>query len=251
MSEKLTFKPVFVQNQNTKHFGVMMDLLFEDTGDGRFGAAEGQAGWGKTRTTQHWHAHNPSIYLRMRQVWASSHLGFLQAMLKELGDKEPPYSTDRCFTRLMDMLSGNPLPLFLDEVDRLPDKFIDLIRDLTDLTTAPVILIGEEGLTSLLRANRRVWSRVAGMVEFKPLEMHDVVIYARKVTDEKMKLDQEVAAIIHKATDGRSLPGNYRVVKRTILTLIQMANAESGPDGPGPITPEMAKIAVSTALTGR
>jgi len=245
MTEKLHFKPVFVQNVNVRNFATLMDRLKLDEEEGRMGAVKGMAGLGKSRTAQHWHAQNPSIYMRMLGVWASSPLGFLQALLKELGHKQAPHSTSRCFTLLLDLMIGHPQPLFLDEVDRLPGRFVDMIRDLTDLTAAPVVLIGEENLDDMLAKNTRVWSRVAAQMEFKALGEADVIVYAKQVSE--LDLNGEVARILHRA-DNRSLTrGNLRVTKRAILTLVQMCNAE----GTRVVTPEMAKIAVDVALGGK
>lgn len=246
MSEKLTFKPVFVQNANTRNFEVMMERLNLDEGEGRLGVAHGRAGWGKTRTTQWWHGKHDSVYLRMQAIWASSELDFLQKLLRELGNKTPPGRKGACFTLIVDILTTTPMPLFLDEVDRLPGRFVDLIRDLTDISTAPVILIGEEGLTGQLRSNTRVWSRVAAQTEFRPMDVADVIIYAKQVAG--LVLNQKVGEILHKASDGRNGGGNFRVVKRTILTLLQMINSQGG-DGQS-VTVEMANTAVKTGLGG-
>lgn len=247
MSEKLTFKPVFVQNTNTRNFGVMMDRLNLDSGEGRLGMVQGKAGWGKTRTTLWWHGKSDSVYLRMQAIWSTSELDFLQKLLRELGHKTVPGRKGACFTHIVDSLIANPVPLFLDEVDRVPARFVDLVRDLTDISTAPVILIGEEGLPGQLRTNTRVWSRVAAQTEFKPMGVADVVIYAKQVAG--LDLAPEVGEILHKASDGRNGGGNFRVVKRTLLTILQILNSEGG-DGAA-VTVDMAQTAVKTGLGGR
>jgi len=246
MTGKLQFKPVFVQNANTRNFGVMMDRLSLDEGEGRLAVAHGRAGWGKTRTTLYQHGLIDSVYLRMQAIWSTSELDFLQKLLKELGHKTPPGRKGACFTHIVDILTTTPIPIFLDEVDRVPARFVDLIRDLTDISTAPVILIGEEGLPGQLRANTRVWSRVAAQTEFKPMGIADVILYAQKVAG--LTLHQKVGEILHKASDGRNGGGNFRVVKRTVLTLLQMLNSE-GADGSA-VTVEMANTAVRAGLGG-
>ncbi|MBW2149994.1 MAG: hypothetical protein JRI22_23670, partial [Deltaproteobacteria bacterium] len=37
-----------------------------------------------------WHAQNPSLYLRVLRVWASSDGAFLKALAHELGNPKPP-----------------------------------------------------------------------------------------------------------------------------------------------------------------
>lgn len=251
MTEKLSFNPTFVQTTNVMRFLTMMTELSLDKSVGRFAMMSSDAGLGKTWAAENWHCNNPSIYLLMQAVWASSPMGFLEALLKKLGHKinDLPRSQSRAFAMLLDALVEDPRPIFLDEVDLMPKKIIEIIRNLTDLTAAPVILIGEGGLPHLLMENARVWSRVVTQVRFEPLSESDVMLYAKKVAG--MALSAEVGRIVHKASDGLHGAGNFRLIKNVVLRLVSRGNADGGPDGPAPITPEMAKLAVSDALTGR
>ena len=114
-----------------------------------------------------------------------------------------------------------------------------MVRDLSDLSTAPVILIGEEELVSYMRINRRVWSRTYQMLEFLPISKPDIIAYIREASG--LAVDNQVAEIFHNASGG-----DFRIVRRGLLSLAQIADAKQT----GQITPDMAQVAVKTGLKG-
>jgi hypothetical protein len=113
------------------------------------------------------------------------------------------------------------------------------------MSGAAFIMIGEEELHTSMSRNRRVWSRTFQHIEFDPLNPSDIIIYASESAG--LKLDVPVAAVFHQASGG-----DFRIVRRDLLTLVQMMNArgDGGPAGSG-VTEEMARIAVKAGLTGR
>jgi len=234
-------KPVFVKNSNTRAFDDLMDGLDLAAGEGCLGLVHGRAGRGKTRTTQRWHAHHPSsIYLRALTVWHSSELEFLKALCRELRIDPAPGRKGPAFMACVNALIEDPVPVFIDEIEKLSRRFLDVIRDLTDLTAAPFILIGEDELVPHMKRNRRVWSRTFQHLEFKPVGAADVASYAHESAD--LTLSKEVVYILHGAADG-----DFRLVRRNLLNLIHQME-RSGQDRP---TEEMARIAVRAGLTGR
>lgn len=234
MSKKL--KPVFVNTTNVRNFEVMMEALDAAEGEGRLGMVFGQAGRGKTRTAQRYAAHNGCVYLRMATVWRSSELEFLKALCKELGITHPPHRKGPAFAEAVDRLISDPRPVFLDEIEKLPRHFMDVVRDLSDLSGAAFVLIGEEELVPCMQRNRRVWSRTYRQLEFKPITTADVLAYARQAAD--LALDPDTAAVIHKDT-----AGDFRLVRADILNLMQIAAANGGG-----ISPDMACVACRQRL---
>jgi len=239
--KNLQLNPVFVKTKNVRNFEVMMDALELGAGEGRLGMVFGRAGRGKTRTSQWYAANNDCIYLRVATVWATSQLDFLRALCRELEVLNPPKRKGPCFQEVVDRLVADPRPVFVDEIEKLPGAFLDLIRDLSDISCTPFVLVGEEELVAHMKKNRRVWSRAYQQLEFEPISVADIIVYGQQAAG--LRLDIPVAGILHSATDG-----DFRLVRRNMLSLVQMANAK-GPDGP--ITPDMAKLAVKTGLTGK
>lgn len=233
-------KPVFVEKtKNVRNFSVMMDGLALGRGEGRLGMVYSRAGRGKTRTSQWYHAHHGGVFLRMQTVWRTSELEFLRALCRELGILSAPGRKGPAFMAIVDTLIADPKPIFLDEVEKLPRYFLDVIRDLSDLSTAPVILVGEEELVSYMRINRRVWSRTYQSLEFLPISKPDIIAYVREASG--LSVDNQVADVFHNASGG-----DFRIVRRGLLSLAQIANAKQTDQ----ITVDMAQVAVKTGLRG-
>ncbi len=134
----------------------------------------------------------------------------------------------------------NPRPVFLDEIEKMSQVFLDLVRDIADSAGVPIILIGEEELVSYMKINRRVWSRTFQQMEFKPIEIADIMMYASESAG--LKLSIPIAQMMHKASGG-----DFRLVKRDLLGLVQAANANQTTN----ITEKMAKIVIKSGLSGR
>ena len=236
----IEYKPVFIEStKNVRNFKVMMDGLELGAGEGRLGMVYGRAGRGKTRTSQWYHAHNGGVFLRMQTIWRTSELEFLRALCRELGILSAPHRKGPAFMAIVDVLISNPKPIFLDEIEKLPRYFLDVIRDLSDLSTAPVILIGEEELVSYMKMNRRVWSRTFQVLEFLPISKPDIVAYIRSAAG--LSVDKGVTGVFYEASGG-----DFRIVRRGLLALIQIANAKQTDQ----ITVDMAQVAVKTGLRG-
>ena len=232
-------KPVFVQTRNVRNFAAMMDGLALGAGEERLGLVYGQAGRGKSRTVQWHYANNGGVYLYFNSIWARSELAFLQALYREVLIADPPRNAVKCFDAIVDRLNRDIQPIFLDEIEKMPPRFLEIARDLTIRTLSPVILVGEEELAALMRRNRRVWSRTWQQLEFQPIRDADIIAYTQAATG--ISLPSPIAAIFHKAS-----AGDFRLVKRDIINLVQIANAK----GTVEITPQMATAATRMGLAG-
>jgi hypothetical protein len=237
-NKKVQIKPVFVKTGNVRRFETLMDGLELSAGEGRLGLVYGRAGRGKTRTAVWYAAQTGCVFLRCLKIWRQSELGFLQALCRELGVMSVPHRKDPAFRAALDAMVANPKPVFIEEVEKLPYMFLEIIRDLSDLSAAPVVLIGEEELVSLLKRNRRVWSRTFRQMQFGPVEPADIVTYANQAAG--LKLSAEVMGLLHQSSDG-----DFRLVKRDLINLVDACNANSTtePDA------RMTKVAIKRALS--
>jgi len=239
MEKKIKLKPVFVKTKNVRNFEVMMDsLALAD--EGCLAMVDGEAGRGKTRTSQWFSAHNNCVYLRVATIWQTSELGFLTALCIELGIPTPPRSKGKCFISAVDQLVDNSRPVFLDEIEKLPKNFLDIVRDLSDLTATPFVLMGEKELKSLMIENKRVWSRTFQQLEFSPVAVSDIIVFAKEAAG--MNLTPDVAAIVH-ASSG----GDFRLIKRDLIELIKITTAKGVTDPDA----DMAKMAARAGLRGK
>lgn len=240
MSErKLQIQPTFVKTGNVRTFEALLAGLALSPGEGRLGLVYGQAGRGKTRTTQWYAVNNRSVFLHCQKIWRSSELGFLQALCKEYKVTSIPGRKVPAFQAVLEaMIANKNKPLFIEEIEELPGFFLELVKDLTDLSTAPIILVGENKLVTSLKENRRIWSRTFRQMEFQPVEPADLVSYVNQSTG--IRLSPEVTEILH-----QSCEGDFRLVKRDLANLVDICNANNTTDP----TPKMAKVAVKLALS--
>ena len=234
----VNFTPVFIHTKNVRNFQVMMDGLDLAAGEGRLGLVFGRAGRGKTRTAQWYAANHACVYLRVPTIW--SEFDFLQGLCREFGILRPPGRKSLCFTEIVDQLISAPKPVFIDEIEKLSRRMLDLIRDISDVSTAPIILVGEEELVTVMRANRRVWSRTYQQVEFAPIGVADILKYATESTGLTMTTD--AAKGIYTATGG-----DFRLVRRDLITLVQHANAR----GISEIDADAVQVATASGLSGK
>ena len=237
--EKITFKRVHIHNKNVSNFAVLMDGLELAAGEGCLGLVTGPAGRGKTDTAIKHASHNGCIYLRMHKIWRTSELEFLKRFCMELGLEEPPKRKGPCYYFILDQLRNDPRPVFLDELEKLPRSFLDVIRDISDETAAPFVLIGEAGLEALCLENKRVWSRIFQSMKFAPISAPDIMLYTRESTG--MALNPQAAQILHKGSGG-----DFRLVKRNVISLVQIANSRGTAD----VTEEMAHLALKVGVRG-
>lgn len=241
----IAFEKVFVQNKNVRNFNVTMAALKQESDRGRFVAVSGKAGFGKTTAADHWHVANPSVFIRMRKVWRTSELPFLQELCRELGIDRPPHRKDAAFMAAVDALMAERRPVFVDEVDKYRPAqsimFLEILRDLTDLTGAPVVAIGEQGLPTLMRRSDRVASRTVRHLAFEPVDLAAIVAYARAATGGAVSLTPETAKVFLCASCG-----DMRIIERDVENLTSLLNARN--DGAA-VNADLAKMAVKQGLS--
>ena len=242
---ELTFnESSYINTANTRHFSVMIDDLKMDVGEGRFGCVCGGAGLGKSRAVKYYHANSENtIYLESTFIWKNSDLAFLQDLCRELGIDNPKRNKEWCFRAITESLYQNSdTIIFIDEVDRMRNSFLEIVRDITRITLCPVIFIGEPGLLPMMQQNERVWTRTFEPVQFAPMQPSDILIYAQEAAGAELSLD--VAGILHQTKTKKTAAGNFRLVKRALLYAIAYANAAKA----GEITVQIAEMAIKSAI---
>lgn len=240
-TSNIKFTPTFVQTKNVRNLWVMMDGLLldrSDVGDERLGCVWGQAGRGKTRTVQTWAASHNAVYLATVSVW--SEVDFLKALCHELGVRQIPHRKGKCFALIMDALNRNLRPIIIDEIERFGQRYLEIVRDIANLSGGVVVLVGEEELPHLMRQNRRVWSRTYRTLEFEPIPASDIIAYVHQCTG--LGLTKEALEVLHKSSQG-----DLRLVRRDTIAL---THAYNNLRRSGDVDEETARIAVKESLRG-
>lgn len=213
-------RDVIIPTDATARFNTAVDAVV-DAGKGTSGfiLAYGQAGRGKSVAADQYHYQRGGAYVRVWEGWTQA--AFLQRLLFEIRNKNgdlPNLSANRCKQAIVDFLDKNRMPLFIDEADRLAIGRIEDLRDILEMTGAPIILIGEEGIFGVLSERRRIWSRVAHEVEFGPISAAEVAMYAMKAA--VLDIPAELCGRIAERAEG-----DFRLVRNMMLLLEKAAKA--------------------------
>lgn len=236
--EKIGLNSVFIDTKSTRDFDFAMETV--PPGEPCLVCVESVPGRGKTFKAQAWAAQHDAVYFRVASIWKRSELDFIQALCFELGIISPPCRKGRCYALAVERLAGTGRVVFVDEVQRLPKDFLNIVLDLSDATACPFVLIGEPELRAIMQGNKRVWSRTFQHLEFEPITRSDIALYAAEAAG--IKLGGAVTSILL-----QSCAGDFRILRRDLLALAQLANAHQTRD----ITEEMARIAATSGLRGR
>lgn len=99
----------------------------------------------------------------------------LSQILIELGEQRPRGSIEDMKSEAIMLLAANPRrPLIIDEAHFIAAKrFVDLVRELSDKSGAPAVMIGEEMLPAHLEQFERVHNRVLEWLQAMPCDADD------------------------------------------------------------------------------
>ncbi len=166
-------KHIVVPVKNIARLAEASDALLTRTiGTPGIGLIFGKSGLGKTTATAWFVNQCNGIYVRALATWTPT--AMLQTILVELDMA----TTGRCsslVSRVVDALRNTGRPLFLDEFDYIVEnkRMTETLRDIHDLSSVPIVLIGMEGVQRKVQLREQFVNRVAQWVEFKPADFED------------------------------------------------------------------------------
>lgn len=175
------------------------------------GVFHGPSGYGKTYASIFAQNRTRAIRVEVGDYWTRKTL--LKSILAEAGLQARGTIADMA-EAVIRILGDDPhRPLIIDEADRLVDKrMIELVRDLQDKSTAPIILIGEEHLPTKLATVERVHNRVLDWVAAEPTDLEDARALAASLCP-RLTLEDDLLAEIVNRSDGRA--------RRIVVNLIR------------------------------
>ncbi|MEM1425788.1 MAG: ATP-binding protein [Cyanobacteria bacterium P01_H01_bin.130] len=173
------------------------------------GLAFGPTGSGKTTAATMAANEFNAVYVRARAVWTPN--AMLGDLCRSLGGRTHARAADN-FDEVVRLLGLGGRPLFIDEAEyvmELRDKGLDILRDLHDVTTVPILLIGmsERGPLSINRqiaARSRlaqVRRRIGSWVEFGRLSWEDAQAVA--IANCEVGVDDALLKHVLDASEGR------------------------------------------------
>ncbi|RRH98048.1 ATP-binding protein [Mesorhizobium tamadayense] len=183
----------------------------------------GPSGWGKTESAIYGANKYRAAYVECGQFTSARSL--LSDILIELGEPAPRGPIETLKNQaIMLMVSDPRRPLIIDEAHFIAHKrFVDLLRELSDKSGAPVVLIGEERLPKLLEAFERVHNRVLEWLPALPCDAEDFALLAGHRCN-GIKLAPDLAAAILDRTKG-----NTRRIVINLAKVSQVAKLTGAP----------------------
>jgi hypothetical protein len=101
-------------------------------------------------------------------------------------------------------------------------KVLEMLRNINERYSCPIILIGEEGFINKIAQRRRLLSRIRRRLEFQPVGQPDIVLFFRKALGADIASNPKITDLIHK-----HCKGDWRPVL-TVALKIEKALKASG-----------------------
>jgi hypothetical protein len=157
-------------------------LIHRGPGMPGMGLIYGPTGYGKSTAATWFINQCHGVYVRALATWSPSAL--LSTILREL-DIEPRGNNAQKTDVVIEKLAQHNRPLFVDEADYLLDakRMLETLRDLHDLATVPVILIGMDGIQRKIVSRQQLTGRLLEWVEFEGADMEDARILADQLCE--------------------------------------------------------------------
>jgi DNA transposition AAA+ family ATPase len=152
------------------------------------GLVEGETGYGKTTAVTWFSNRANSVYVRALAAWTPASM--FGSILKELS-KQPRGSCAQMVDEIIEALALANRPLFIDEADYLINskRMTESLRDIHDMATVPVVLIGMAGIDKALAHRKQLTGRVMQHVRFEPCDGEDAALLARELCEVRVKAD--------------------------------------------------------------
>jgi len=151
-------RDVFVKTANVKRFDTLCDELLDPEGDltCSIGVVIGRAGRGKTKAARHYAVQYPeAVYVLF--IDGFSLVDVAREIAYEIGGIRP-----RGFRQCLDVIDEATQQqrrlIIIDEADKMPKKYLEMLRGINERCACPVVLVGEEPLRKALESERRCFN---------------------------------------------------------------------------------------------
>lgn len=198
-------------------YQTMMDLVNAGEGSPRLGLFYGYSGLGKTVAAAFCASEFDACYIVARSIWTQSTL--LESIAAELGIAQIARTDPGRLDQIIAQLSVRPRPLIIDEMDHLVQRrSVEIIRDIHDATSCPILMIGEEALPAKLTEWERFHNRILVSTAAQPATIAD----ARSLRDmyaPYVKINDDLLRLLIERTRGitRRIVTNLKTMQRTAL----------------------------------
>ncbi len=153
-------KPVFIFNENVSKFDdICRELGSPESLIGpSLAVVTGSAGRGKSEASKHYCAGNGAIYIA--PLLTRTAIMLIREICFELC-KLRPFRSEEILALIAKEMSQERQLIIIDEADLLSLHVLEMLRNISEMYSFPILLIGEDGrLDSKIASRRRLSSRL-------------------------------------------------------------------------------------------
>jgi len=175
-------KSTFAMTKNVRRFMAGMEILRTPI-KGKYGLmlAYGPPGCGKTEIGDWYNSQHSFPYVRALKT--STHRSILSDLVGSLKEV-PTFRTNTLFEQVLNILDEFSPPIIIDEVDYLvKSDVIETIRDISDMTNVPIVLMGMENLDGRLRSYRHLYDRIRAVVKLELFDEEEIRNLAEQICE--------------------------------------------------------------------
>jgi len=188
-----------------------MDCAEADPALPRIGLLYGPSGYGKSVAMAFTAQRTEAAYLEAKSIWTQ--LSLLEAIAHELGLTGLARGAPRILQQIIDQLNREPRGLIIDEADHIVRKqHVEIVRDIHDATSVPILLVGEENMPAKLKAWERFHNRILVLTPAQQATLED----AHQLRDHycpRVEIADDLVAAMVTATKG--------VTRRIVTNLVR------------------------------
>lgn len=219
----------FIETANTKKFNDICKELANPMSliGPSLGMVTGPAGRGKSVAAKHYATQTDAVYIPPLNVRTPA------MMLREIAfdlAKVRPNRSEACLAVIGDEMMKERRLIIIDEADLLSMQILEMLRNINERFSCPIILLGEDELKGKVASRRRLASRIRRRMEFSPVTQQDITFFFRQALD--LKLSPDVTLPIHRHSNG-----DWRPVLSIAVSIERAMKASNLTE----ITPEMVK----------
>jgi len=174
-------------------------LLNRAPGMPGMGLCYGPSGLGKTTAVAWLATRQHGVFIRAMAT--STPTSLLETICRELNIAARA-RVAQTVEAIVGKLAESGRPLFVDEADYVvgQSRLIDTLRDLHDLSSVPVILVGMAGIDRRISLSPQLSGRMAQWVEFKPTTFEDAKRLATDLCE--VTVTDDLVADLHQRAGG-------------------------------------------------
>jgi len=220
---------VVVTTRSVDAFVSLADDLSDSEGSkcSSLGMVIGTAERGKTHTARYYvETHPDACYVLF--IEGSTRVSLLRDICESLAGIRP-VNFGTCLSVIHEACRQRRRLIIIDEADKLPVSFLELIRGINERCAVPVLLAGEEGLKAKIDRVPRLRSRIRKpVVLYEQINCIDVAAFYANACG--IDIDRHIAETLTKRSRGA-----WRSLVNDALALAKIGRAS----GIATITPEM------------